>query len=108
MYVQGRMKTSSHLVVGQAFDEACEREALNRIRQTRKPITKQILRSTLANLVRFLTRNPNEPRVRKVVDRMDNTTWQVYDPQSLQSLTFDQEADVRQWLEQRYYQPIAG
>lgn len=106
MQVQGRMKTSTHLLVGHAFDHAIDREALNRIRQSQQGAWKSKLRSALNTLTQWLLRDPNEPRVKQAVDRFNSVYWTVYDPQVRQSLTFSSEAEVRQWLDQRYYQGI--
>lgn len=108
MQVQGRMKTSTHLLVGHAFDQAINREAGNRERQSRNQADKSAVRSALTHLMQMLLRDPNEPRVHQVVDRFGKVHWNIYDPQVQQSLSLDHEAEVRQWLEQRYYAAIAG
>lgn len=107
MQLQGRMKTSTHLLVGYAFDDAMNHEALLRDRRSRNRTVKSLIQSALTTVGQWLLRDPNQPQIRKIVDRFDNTYWHVYDPQTHQRFTFDHEAAVRQWLEQRYYQPIA-
>lgn len=106
MQLQGRMKTSTHCVVGYAFDELLHQESLDRSRRSREQSKLSSLRLTLTNLTQTLLRNSKEPRIRKTVDRTGNLQWNVYDPQGYQSLTFNSELEVRQWLDQRYYQPI--
>lgn len=106
MQLQGRMKTSTHFVVGYAFDELLHQESLDRARQARKRNKLGVLRSALTHLMQTLLRDPNEPHIREIVDRTGDTHWNVYDPQGQRSLTFDSELEVRQWLDQRYYQPI--
>lgn len=45
-----------------------------------------------------------EPRIWKIM-RADGTThWRVYDPRSDRRHTFSSEAEVRGWLDRRYYQ----
>ncbi|BAU15407.1 hypothetical protein LEP3755_59650 [Leptolyngbya sp. NIES-3755] len=47
----------------------------------------------------------SEPRVWQRRDRSGQTYWQVYDPETNRSARLSSEQEVRQWLEQRYYQP---
>lgn len=46
----------------------------------------------------------NEPQVRQRRDRFGQMYWQVYDPATNCSATLNSEQEVRQWLEQRFYQ----
>lgn len=45
----------------------------------------------------------NEPQIWSKTDRYGNTSWHAYDPVSGYSVSRDSEAEMRQWLEQRYY-----
>jgi hypothetical protein len=44
-----------------------------------------------------------EPQVKQVRDRYGVRHWQVYDPVTQRSQQLHSEAEVRQWLERRYY-----
>jgi hypothetical protein len=44
----------------------------------------------------------DEPIIREKVDRVGNTTWQVYVPNQDTSLHFDSPEAVQLWLEERY------
>ncbi|MCU0564975.1 MAG: hypothetical protein MUF49_00055 [Oculatellaceae cyanobacterium Prado106] len=45
----------------------------------------------------------SEPKIRLKQNRNGERYWQVYDPSTNYSTTFDSETAVRIWLEQRYY-----
>jgi hypothetical protein len=45
----------------------------------------------------------NEPQVWSKTNRYGNTSWYAYDPVSGYSVSRDSEAEMREWLEQRYY-----
>jgi hypothetical protein len=45
----------------------------------------------------------SEPRVWQIRDRNDQVWWNAYDPVSGSTLAYASEAEVRIWLEQRYY-----
>lgn len=45
----------------------------------------------------------SEPKAWQIRDRSGATYWRVYDPVSNQTQAFSGEAEVRMWLEQRYY-----
>ena len=44
-----------------------------------------------------------EPKITCKKNRQDNCYFQVYDPVSHRSGSFSSEAEVRAWLEERYY-----
>jgi hypothetical protein len=44
----------------------------------------------------------HEPQI-TMKNHADRKYWQVYDPMTQTATTLDTEADVRVWLEQRYY-----
>ncbi|WP_250126747.1 hypothetical protein [Chroococcidiopsis sp. CCMEE 29] len=46
----------------------------------------------------------DEPQVRQRCDRSGQIYWQVYDPATNRSARLSSEQEVRQWLEQRFYQ----
>lgn len=46
----------------------------------------------------------SEPKAWQIRDRSGATYWRVYDPATNQAHAFSSEAEVRMWLEQRYYQ----
>jgi hypothetical protein len=45
-----------------------------------------------------------EPQIWQEVDRHGQLYWHGYDPQSGNYFTSDSEAEMRVWVEQRYYQ----
>ncbi|HEY9622834.1 MAG TPA: hypothetical protein V6C78_20925 [Crinalium sp.] len=47
--------------------------------------------------------NTSEPRIWQRRDRSGQLIWHVYDPTTNQSSRFTSEAEVRAWLDQRYY-----
>jgi hypothetical protein len=70
-------------------------------------------RTRVANLGKHLGRvkktiatwvvQTSEPKVSEKRDRQGRLYYQVYDPVSNSSATFGSEAEIRAWLEQRYY-----
>lgn len=46
----------------------------------------------------------DEPEVWHVKTLAGHDQWRVYDPLTRRSATFGSEAEIRIWLEQRYYQ----
>lgn len=54
-------------------------------------------------VLEILTRSP-EPKIYEKHDRNGKLYFQVYDPITHQSSTFNTEQEVRIWLDQRYYQ----
>ncbi|MBD1908217.1 hypothetical protein NDI37_11775 [Funiculus sociatus GB2-A5] len=52
--------------------------------------------------LRFLV-NASELRVWQVSDGHGHTYWRAYDPVSGRSSYLGSEAEVRSWIEQRYY-----
>ncbi|NJM78092.1 MAG: hypothetical protein HC852_22875 [Acaryochloridaceae cyanobacterium RU_4_10] len=70
-------------------------------------------RTRVANVGRHLGRvkkaiaawivQTSEPKVSQRRDRKGRTYYQVYDPGSNTSAAFGSEAEIRAWLEQRYY-----
>jgi hypothetical protein len=62
----------------------------------------QLLQKALHTLLQRLTPG-DAPRIAKI-HQGDVEVWRVYDPISDRTLTFDDEGDLRVWLEQRYYQ----
>jgi len=53
--------------------------------------------------IRTITSN-NEVQVWQKTDRYGNTYWQAYDPKTGKSTSLGSEAEMRIWIEQRYYQ----
>jgi hypothetical protein len=45
----------------------------------------------------------NEPRIRLKYSPAGRESWHVYDPMTGKANVFTSEADVRVWLEERYY-----
>lgn len=48
--------------------------------------------------------NSDEPNIHQSRDRFGNVFWTVYDPITGCKLYFESEAEVRIWLDRRYYQ----
>lgn len=46
----------------------------------------------------------SEPRIRQLRDRSGNLYFRIYDPLTQQTYSFDSDAEVRVWLDRRYYQ----
>ena len=46
----------------------------------------------------------SEPLIEKQLDNNGQTTYSIYDPITQQQISSLTEAEVRVWLEQRYYQ----
>lgn len=65
------------------------------------PSLGQWLRQLGQVLVNGLTRG-DAPRITRIV-RGDRELWQVYDPMDNLHHVFEQEDEVRAWLDQRYY-----
>lgn len=59
--------------------------------------------TTLGRVWQTLTIANDEPQVWQVSNRTGGFHWRVYDPMTNYSGSFATEAEVRQWLEQRYY-----
>jgi len=59
-------------------------------------------KNILSRLVQSLVPN-DEPRISQVT-RNGKLIWKVYNPQTQQRLSFTSEAEVRSWLETRYYE----
>lgn len=81
--------------------EQIERKSLNKF-VVAKP-------SDYAKITRFLQRlfaslvRDDELQVRQRRDRQGNTWWQAFDPNTRESASFGSEAEMRSWIEQRYY-----
>ncbi|MBD3883495.1 hypothetical protein IFO70_17135 [Phormidium tenue FACHB-886] len=60
------------------------------------------LNNVWQSLISYLA-GSSEPHVWKT-QAADGSHWQVFDPIAQRKLTFDSEADVRVWLEERHYQ----
>lgn len=56
-----------------------------------------------ASLLKLMTGSA-EPMIEKRCDRQGQTYYTIYDPVTQQRSEFQSEAEVRTWLEQRYYQ----
>jgi hypothetical protein len=63
----------------------------------------QNLLQRIRKILLFLTA-PSEPKITQRTDLTGNNWWEVYDPITGSSHVFNNEAEVRIWLEQRYYQ----
>jgi hypothetical protein len=59
------------------------------------------LRQILHGLMNAITIS-SEPRITEKHDRCGNTYYQMYNPVDQTSSTFNSEAEVRAWLDQRY------
>jgi hypothetical protein len=62
-----------------------------------------ILKAIWQRLIRTIT-NSKELQVWKTTDRHGHTYWHAYDPTTERSISVDSEAEMRSWIEQRYYQ----
>ncbi|HIK55559.1 MAG TPA: hypothetical protein IGS37_10410 [Synechococcales cyanobacterium M55_K2018_004] len=60
------------------------------------------MRQVGRSLLRWLS-GDSEPRVWQTCDRQGHTIWHLYDPATQGKTQFGSEAEVRAWLEQRYY-----
>jgi hypothetical protein len=71
----------------------------------------QEIKSKLTMLVnkicqRFVTliNHASELQVWQSSDRSGHTWWNGYDPSTGKSISLDSEAEMRMWIEERYYQ----
>lgn len=75
--------------------------------QKNKPQAKPRLLSGLSRvlerLMQFLVAG-DELRIWQTTDRFGNTLWNAYDPVRGRSASLDSEAEMRSWIEERYYQ----
>lgn len=65
--------------------------------------------SDYAKIVRFFQQlfawlfRGSELQVKQRRDRQGNIWWQAFDPNTNESASFGSEAEMRSWIEQRYY-----
>jgi hypothetical protein len=72
----------------------------------RNQIEKSIFWSAIGNALHVLfarIANGDEPRIWQKRDRNGQLVWHVYDPATSRASQFASEAEVRSWLDQRYY-----
>ncbi len=62
-----------------------------------------ILKAIWQRLIRAIT-DSKELQVWKKTDRHGHTYWHAYDPTTQRSISLGSEAEMRSWIEQRYYQ----
>jgi len=70
---------------------------------TKKSALFSRLNSIWQHLVESLIQG-QELKIWQSTDRFGNTHWYAYDPMTSSSVTRDSEAEMRVWVEQRYYQ----
>ncbi|WP_072620834.1 hypothetical protein [Spirulina major] len=58
--------------------------------------------TTLANTVTTFLVQPSEPHIQQRRSPQGHNDWQVFDPRSHETYYFDNEHEVRAWLERRY------
>jgi len=81
-------------------------ETIDREAQTKFFVAKP---SDYAKIIRFLQNlfasllRGNELQVKQRRDRQGNIWWQAFDPNTDESASFGSEAEMRSWIEQRYY-----
>jgi len=86
-----------------------DRESLEiLLKETEQEQTKKLglfsrLNSIWQHLVKSLIQG-QELKIWQSTDRFGNTHWYAYDPMTSSSVTRDSEAEMRVWVEQRYYQ----
>lgn len=61
------------------------------------------LKAIWQRLIRTIT-SSKELQVWKTTDRHGHTYWHAYDPTTERSISLGSEAEMRMWIEQRYYQ----
>lgn len=59
-------------------------------------------KAILERSIQVLTRS-HELQVCRKKDRNGNTYWQAFDPKTRKSTSLSSEAEMRIWIEQRYY-----
>ena len=59
---------------------------------------------TIIQRLTFWLASSHELRVWKTSDRDGNSCWQAYDPLTDRSICVASDAQMREWIEQRYYQ----
>ncbi len=93
------MKASANLLNTEKL--AFVREKKNQLQA--KPRLLSGLSRVLDHLVKLLVAG-DELRVWQTNDRFGNTLWNAYDPVTGSSKILDSEAELRSWIEGRYYQ----
>ncbi|WP_236738926.1 hypothetical protein [Chroogloeocystis siderophila] len=76
--------------------------SLSYIYQQKKPDIKIIFNRVLLHLFRYLT-SRNDVQVWQKKDRHGRSYWQAYDPLTDKKISLASEAEMRIWIEQRYY-----
>lgn len=56
----------------------------------------------LQQIIQYLT-SGSEVQVWTKTDRYSNMTWHAYDPVSDRRVIWESEAEMRKWVEERYY-----
>ncbi len=64
---------------------------------------RQAITAAVRGLWAQLSADPNQPRVRAYRSRAGEWVWDAYDPRSGRSFVSTSEAEMRAWLESRYY-----
>jgi hypothetical protein len=71
--------------------------------QTRFRKAATVFQNIAREVISFLS-GSLDPRIEHYYDAAQNLHYRVYDPRARQTLHFQDEAEIRIWLEQRYYQ----
>lgn len=72
-------------------------------KQVKKSKFFSALKGIWQHLLTTLT-NDNALQVWQTTDRFGNTWWNAYDPATGRSTSLASEAEMRVWIEERYYQ----
>lgn len=72
-------------------------------KQVKKSQLLLALNSIWQHLLRIFTKG-NELQIWQTSDRFGNTWWNAYDPTTGCSTSLTSEAEMRAWIEERYYQ----
>ncbi|NJR38570.1 MAG: hypothetical protein HC781_06630 [Leptolyngbyaceae cyanobacterium CSU_1_4] len=82
-----------------SFREYWDLESLNpKQKQEQEPLVSRIFQTLVAKLS-----GNNDPQIKLKYSSSGQEYWHVYDPMTGKAETFATEAEVRIWVEQRYY-----
>jgi hypothetical protein len=89
---------SNYFNLSKARKNNRDRSQLNAVKTNAYTKLTAFLHALAASLLRG-----NELQVEQRRDRRGNTWWQAFDPTTNESVSFGSEAEMRAWIEQRYY-----
>lgn len=92
------MKTSADSLDRNRLEAVWNQEKQSQIQHPKSSGLKEILQ----RLLKFFV-GGNQLRIWQTYDRAGNNWWHAYDPVTGRHTSVDSEAEMRSWIEQRYY-----